>query len=137
MARSADIIGDRVVLLILREAFYGVHRFDDMLQDLNTPKSVLTDRLKRMISHGLLERFEYREDGARKRFAYRLTKKGRALAPVIVAIKEWGEGFELDAPSSIGIQHKENGKWLRLLPVDSDGSAVDWADVALAKRNSE
>ena len=66
MAKSADIVGDRLVLLILREAFYGVQRFDDMLQDLGAPKSVLTDRLKRMINHGLLERFEYQEKGARK-----------------------------------------------------------------------
>lgn len=137
MARSAEIIGDRVVLLVLREAFYGVKRFDDMLQDLGTPKSVLTDRLKRMMSHGLLERFEYQEEGARKRFAYRLTQKGKALAPVIVAIKEWGESFTLDTPSPVDIQHKENGKWLRLRPVDEEGEVADWADVILAKRGDE
>jgi len=137
MAQSAEIIGDRIVLLILREAFYGVKRFDDMQQDLGTPKSVLTDRLKRMMAHGLLERFAYQEEGARKRFAYRLTQKGQALAPVVAAIKEWGESFALDAPSHIGIQNRENGKWLRLHPVDSEGEVVDWSNVTLARRDDE
>ncbi|WP_310620518.1 winged helix-turn-helix transcriptional regulator [Flexibacterium corallicola] len=136
MATAVDTLGDRWVLLILREAFYGVQRFDDILQDLNIPKSVLTDRLKRMIESGLMERFEYQEPGTRKRAAYGLTQKGRELAPVMIALKEWGEKHALHAPSPVDIQSTGSGDWLRLHPVDSQGHLIAWEDVRLVKRTA-
>jgi DNA-binding HxlR family transcriptional regulator len=133
MARAAERIGDRWTLLILREAFYGVQRYDDMRQDLDIPRSVLTDRLKKMVADGLLERFEYQEPGDRKRFGYALTPAGRALAPVMVALTEWGERFVTKKPTPVGVRHKASGDWLHLGLLDAHDRPVEWRDAAMAK----
>ena len=59
MALSAEVLGDRWLLLILREAFYGVQRYDDMLQDLGIPRATLTDRLNKLLDLKILERHAY------------------------------------------------------------------------------
>lgn len=134
MARAAELVGDRWILLILREAFYGVQRYDDMRLDLDIPRSVLTDRLKKMVADGLLQRFEYQEQGDRKRFGYALTPTGRALAPLMVALSEWGERFVTRKPTPVGVKHKTSGEWLHLGLLDGHDRPVDWRDATMAKR---
>jgi DNA-binding HxlR family transcriptional regulator len=133
MVHAADIIGDRWVLLILREAFYGVCRFEDMRADLSIPRSALTDRLNRLVNDGFLEKFQYQEDGERKRSAYRLTNKGRSLAPILVAMTEWGMREKGIAQAHVQICDKETGEALRLRPVNSEGQSVSWRNVVLGK----
>ena len=91
---AANVIGDRWSLLIIREAFYGVKRYDDIRDDINIPRSVLTSRLKRLVEHGILEREAYREEGARTRYAYVLTKAGKELGLVLLALAQWGDKYE-------------------------------------------
>ncbi|MEX3010972.1 winged helix-turn-helix transcriptional regulator [Hoeflea sp. TYP-13] len=135
MALAAELLGDRWTLLILREAFYGVQRYDDMRQDLSIPRSVLTDRLQKLTAHGLLARFEYQEVGDRKRHAYRLTSAGRALAPVMIAMTQWGERFLIDGPSPVGITDDRSGDWLTLRLVDEGGKQVSLENARMARRS--
>ena len=86
-------MGDRWTLLILREAFYGVRRFDSMQRDLEIPRTVLSGRLARLVKLGLIRRQAYREKGHRARHEYRLTKKGRDLYPALVALMQWGDRY--------------------------------------------
>ena len=88
VARALDVIGDRWSLLILRDAFYGVRRFDDFREDLGVARNILTDRLQKMVAHGVMERVQY--DERPPRFEYKLTDKGRDLLPVVLTMMRWG-----------------------------------------------
>ncbi len=80
VAQSLEIIGEWWTLLILRDAFLGVRRFEDFVERLGISRNVLTNRLDTLVDAGVLERRPY--DEARGRYDYVLTDKGRALWPV-------------------------------------------------------
>ena len=134
MARAAELVGDRWMLLILREAFYGVQRYDDMLQDLGLSRAILTDRLNRLTALGILVRFPYREVGDRERHAYRLTEPGRALAPVMIALTQWGEAHVTGEPAPIAVCDRETGRDVRLELVDAAGKVVAMEDAVMRRR---
>jgi len=94
IGRALDVLGERWTLLVLREAFYGVRRFDDFARALGCGRGVLSDRLKSLVAANVLERREYREPGRRARSEYQLTDKGRDLFPAIVALSQWSERWD-------------------------------------------
>lgn len=134
MALAAEIIGDRWTLLILREAFYGVSRYDDMRADLDAPRSMLSDRLARLVENGLMTRRAYREPGDRERHAYVLTEAGRALALTLVALTQWGEKWVIGRPAPVKLVDRATGKALRAALLDKDGTEADIARARLVKR---
>jgi len=89
IARTLEIVGERWTLLVLRDAFLGIRRFDDFQRDLGVARNVLADRLGRLVHEGILERRRYRERP--ERFEYRLTAKGRDLWPVLHSLVTWGD----------------------------------------------
>src|SRR5215470_19045176 len=84
-------IGEKWAFLVLREAFNGVRRFDDMQRRTGAPRQVLSDRLARLVERGLLRKVPYQERGQRSRQEYRLTEAGLDLYPVLVALMQWGD----------------------------------------------
>ena len=93
VAQSLEVIGEWWTLLILRDAFLGVTRFDDFASRLGIARNVLTARLDTLVDNDVLDRVPY--DEARGRYDYRLTDKGRALLPVLTAIRQWGDEWIL------------------------------------------
>lgn len=93
VARTLDVIGDRWTVLVLRDAFYGLRRFDDFVADLGIARNILTDRLNRLVEHGVLVKQRYEERPPR--YEYRLTDKGRDLLPVVLALAAWGDRWTL------------------------------------------
>lgn len=91
ITRSMGVLGERWTILILRDAFDGLTRFDDFRQSLGVAPDVLSARLATLVEHGVLEKVEYREQGERRRYAYALTDAGRELLPVLMALQEWGD----------------------------------------------
>jgi DNA-binding HxlR family transcriptional regulator len=89
IARSLEVVGERWTLLVLRDAFLGIRRFDDFQRDLGVARNVLADRLARLVGEGILERRRYQERP--ERFEYRLTAKGRDLWPILHALASWGD----------------------------------------------
>ena len=89
IAQSLEIVGEWWTLLILRDAFLGVRRFDDFVERLGISRNILTNRLDTLVATGILERRPY--DEARGRYDYLLTDKGRALWPVMTALRQWGD----------------------------------------------
>jgi DNA-binding HxlR family transcriptional regulator len=82
-------MGDRWTLLVIRDLFLGRSRFREFsASPEGIPTNILSDRLERLLQHGIVEQFPA-QDGS-KRFAYRLTNKGRALGPVVKAMRDWG-----------------------------------------------
>lgn len=89
IARTLDIIGDRWTMLILRDLLFGSTRFNELLQGSpGLPSKLLSDRLKKLERHGLIERVVYSQHPLRAE--YHLTEEGRSLEPVLYAIAVWG-----------------------------------------------
>jgi DNA-binding HxlR family transcriptional regulator len=89
IGRATSMLGDRWILLILRDATIGVTRFDEFRDHLGIADNILAARLRRLVEGGLLVRVPYR-DGRRTRQEYRLTQAGADLAPVLRALADWG-----------------------------------------------
>ncbi|MFK0162560.1 winged helix-turn-helix transcriptional regulator [Rhizobium sp. NPDC090279] len=88
-ARSLDVIGDWWSLLIVRDAFDGLTRFGEFQKSLGIAKNILTDRLRTLVTSGILELVPAGDSGAR--MEYRLTAMGKDLFPVMVALRQFGE----------------------------------------------
>jgi DNA-binding HxlR family transcriptional regulator len=100
VACSLDVVGDRWTLLIIRDLVLGRTRFRDFAASPEgIPTNILSERLERLLQHEIVEQ-KPADDGT-KRFAYRLTKKGKALLPVLKAIRDWGLTWEKGARASI------------------------------------
>jgi DNA-binding HxlR family transcriptional regulator len=100
LARALETLGERWTLLIVRDAFFGVRRFNDFQSHLDVPKAVLSDRLTGLVEHGILER---RPDPDRAgRHVYELTAAGRDLWPVLHSLLVWG-GRHRDTNSRVFI----------------------------------
>jgi DNA-binding HxlR family transcriptional regulator len=91
IGRAMEILGEKWTVVVLREVFTGVRRFDDMRERTGIPRQVLTNRLASLVGRGILRREPYREPGARTRYEYRLTEMGFDLYPVLVAVLDWGD----------------------------------------------
>ncbi|MBV9206108.1 MAG: helix-turn-helix transcriptional regulator [Actinobacteria bacterium] len=112
---AVSIIGERQTFLVLREAFNGVRRFDDMQRRTGMPRQVLSQRLARLVDEGLLRKVPYQESGQRGRAEYRLTDKGLGLYPVLVALLQWGDRYAVGpAGPPIQLRHRDCGEPVRL-----------------------
>jgi DNA-binding HxlR family transcriptional regulator len=89
LARTLAVIGDRWTLMILRDAFLRVRRFEDFEKSLKIARRVLSERLALLVEHGILAKVAYQERPTR--YEYRLTDKGLELYPAIVSLVHWGD----------------------------------------------
>jgi DNA-binding HxlR family transcriptional regulator len=119
---AVALIGEKWTFLVLREAFNGVRRFDDMRRRTGAPRQVLSDRLSRLVAHGVLRRVPYQERGQRARHEYRLTGKGLDLYPVLVALMEWGDRYATGpAGPQVRLTHRDCGAPVGLQVACADG----------------
>ena len=122
---ALDIVGEKWTFLVLREAFNGVRRFDDIRRRISAPRQILSDRLNRLVSDGLLRRVPYQEPGQRARSEYRLTEKGLELFPVIVSLLEWGNKYAASPEGPVvELTHRDCGAPVRLQLTCAEGHAV-------------
>ncbi len=89
IARSLAVLGDRWTLMVLRNAFLGIKRFDDFQTNLGVTRHVLAERLQRLVEAGVFAKVPYQQKP--ERFEYRLTEKGRDLYPVLLSLVAWGD----------------------------------------------
>ncbi|HET7720921.1 MAG TPA: helix-turn-helix domain-containing protein [Acidimicrobiales bacterium] len=113
IAASLAFVGDRWTLLILRDAFRGVRRFGDFCADLGIARNILTDRLDKLVAHGILAKVPYQERPLRHE--YRLTDKGRDLSPALVALMRWGDRWAHDGEPPTLLVHDACGAELEQL----------------------
>ncbi len=104
---TLGVIGDRWSILIVRAALRGIRRFDEFCDDLGIARPVLTERLRRLVDHGILEKHPYQERPVRHE--YRLTPAGLALSPVIVALVRWSEQYVPGAEPTTTLVHAPCG----------------------------
>lgn len=107
--QALQVLGERWTLLVLREAFFGLRRFDDFQQKIGCARNLLTSRLATLVENGVLVKVPYREDGQRERFEYRLTPRGRELYPLLQALRQWGDRWVYDGQGPLEVFHRECG----------------------------
>jgi DNA-binding HxlR family transcriptional regulator len=89
IAGALEVVGERWSLLIVRDVFLGLRRFDQIQANLGIARNVLQTRLERLIEQGVLERSLYQERPPR--YEYKLTEKGIDLWPIVVSLMQWGD----------------------------------------------
>lgn len=125
IARTTDLVGDWWTPLVLREAFAGRRRFDEIQEALGIPRAVLAARLDRLVEEGMLRRVRYEEHPPRDE--YRLTEKGRAFWDVLAAMWRWGSDWlwDDDGPPVV-LKDRATGRVVRPLMVDeATGEPLD------------
>lgn len=137
LAAAAELLGDQWVLLILREAFYGVTRFETIRAHTKITKQTLANRLKKMTELGLLCKIPYQEEGVRERYEYVLTDKSRSLTPILFSMMEWGHKNILHDSPHIALTDKESGEVLHSAFVTAGGKVVDPKNVQIAAFESQ
>jgi DNA-binding HxlR family transcriptional regulator len=131
VARTLDLVGDRWSLLIVRDAMDGARAFTDFQQRTGIARNILTDRLRRLMERGILDR-EPAESGRRQ--VYTLTQAGRDLFTVVVALRQWGERHAFASGESHSVLVDERGLELsELRPTNSLGAPVDPATASVRR----
>ncbi|MBC2874837.1 MULTISPECIES: winged helix-turn-helix transcriptional regulator [Streptomyces] len=133
VARSVDAIGDWWSLLIVRDAFDGSRRFGEFQRSLGVAKNILTARLRTLVAGGILESVPASDGSAYREYV--LTPKGRALFPVIVALRQWGEQhfFAPDEPHSELLDRRRERPLRPLEVLSADGRRLDPDDTVVHK----
>jgi len=107
IAATLAVIGDRWSLLILRDSFRGVRRFGQFQEDLGIARNLLSNRLRKLVDHGVLERVPYQERPVR--YEYRLTAKGMDLSPALISLMKWGDEWYADGQPPTVLIHDRCG----------------------------
>lgn len=122
VARTADVVGDRWSLLIIRDAMDGARSFTDFQQRTGIARNILTDRLRKLTAHGLLTQVEAPSG---KRRVYALTEAGKDLFPVIVTLRQWGERHAFDDGEPHSLLVDADGEVVPpLVPATADGTRL-------------
>ncbi|WP_139978294.1 winged helix-turn-helix transcriptional regulator [Nocardioides litoris] len=107
VARTWAVVGERWTMLVLRELFRGRRRFEVIQDQLGLGRSVLTDRLRTLVEHGVVVREPYQDSP--RRHEYRLTPKGEDLYPLLVAMIRWGDRWSTDGDPPVVLEHRGCG----------------------------
>jgi DNA-binding HxlR family transcriptional regulator len=135
VAGALSIVGDPWTLLILRDAFFGVRRFDEWQARLGVARNVLAARLKTLVDAGVLETQLYSEHPPRK--DYLLTRKGRDLRPVILALKAWGDRHVYgEGGGPLEIVHTCGHELAPKMVCAACGEAVHGRDLTMQRRSA-
>jgi len=103
----ADLVGDKWSMLVVRDVFRGVRRFDDLCADLGVARAVLAGRLRRLVEAGILIKVPYQDRPVRHE--YRLTPMGLELSPMLVALLRWGDRWLGDGEATAVLVHAPCG----------------------------
>ncbi len=135
VARTLDIVGEWWTLLILRDIFYGIRRFDVLRRHLGVSRKVLTNRLNTLVKNDILDRVRYQQKP--NRYEYRLTERGRELYPVIVALMVWGDRWLAKAGEPpVVLVDRETGEPLEPVLVSADNGLEIRHETTIAQLGS-
>lgn len=134
IARTLSVLGDRWTMLILRNCFLGIRRFDDFQSNLGVTRHVLSDRLKRLVENEILFKTPYLD--RQERFEYRLTEKGRELYPILLSMGNWADKW-MDQGRGAPVQyiHKTCGNVFKPVLTCSECGKPIYAKEVVAQLN--
>jgi DNA-binding HxlR family transcriptional regulator len=108
VARTLEVVGERWTMLILREVFLGVRRFDEIQEDLGVARNILATRLQKLVDRGVLEK-RRPDDRPNGHAEYFLTDRGLDLWPVLHSLLTWGDAHDAPAGPPMLLEHKGCG----------------------------
>ncbi|HWE66447.1 MAG TPA: helix-turn-helix domain-containing protein [Acidimicrobiales bacterium] len=108
VAQCLEVVGEWWSMLIVRDTFMGVTRFDEFQRRLGISRNILQDRLTRLVDSGVLTRVPYSEHPMRH--DYRLTDKGRDLWPILTAMRQWGDRYAAPDGPPVQVIHRACGE---------------------------
>lgn len=128
---ALEAMGERWSFLILRAAFNGLFHFEEFQSELGIARNILANRLARLVEHGILKREAMADD--RRKIEYRLTEKGAALLPTMVALRQWGERWETGVLATPVLVDERDRRPIRQVEVHGwDGRALGKGDLVWA-----
>jgi DNA-binding HxlR family transcriptional regulator len=126
---ALDVMGERWSFLILRAALNGLVHFEEFSSELGIARNILSNRLARLVDHGVLQRIPCAHD--RRKVEYRLTEKGSDLLPAMIALRQWGEKYTTKVPSNPTLVDARDNKPIRRIAIRAhDGRDIGWQDLA-------
>ena len=126
---ALEVMGERWSFLILRAAFNGLVHFEDFSSQLGIARNILSNRLARLVEHGVLERVPCEHD--RRKIEYRMTEKGSDLLPAMLALRQWGEKYTMNVPSNPVLVDKRDEQPIGPIAIRAhDGREIGWHDLA-------
>jgi DNA-binding HxlR family transcriptional regulator len=134
ISAALEVVGERWSFLILRGTFNGLHHFEEFQANLGIARNILSNRLGRLVEHGILRRDPDPDD--RRKVAYRLTEKGRDLLPVLLSLRQWGERWVSGLPSNPVLVDRLNRRPIAPITVYSEDGRpltvgdMEWVDRA-------
>ncbi|WP_188111141.1 winged helix-turn-helix transcriptional regulator [Nocardioides antri] len=129
--RTFQVVGNRTAMLLLREAFYGATRFEQLVKRVGVTEAVASQRLKELVAAGVLAKQPYREPGQRTRFEYVLTPAGHELVPVLLGLLQWGVRHLPDPTGQVAVTHDGCGAEVRAALRCADGHDVEEDEVVI------
>lgn len=134
LPQALEVMGERWSFLILRAAFNGLVHFEEFSNELGIARNILSNRLAKLVKHGILERIRSEED--RRKVEYRLTTKGHDLLPAMLALRQWGEKYTMNVPCNPVLVDSRNGKPIAPIAIRAqDGRELSWKDLAWQERD--
>lgn len=133
VARGLSVLGDRWTMMVVRDCFLGIRRFDQMQQRLGITRHVLADRLRKLETAGVLRREPYQDRPVR--YEYRLTERGKALYPILVTLIDWAEdNVPPKTQTAMTILSQETGQPIAPILVDANtGTPITHRNVTVRK----
>jgi len=131
---ALEVMGERWSFMILRAAFNGVSHFEEFLGVLGIARNILSNRLGRLVEHGIMRRDPCADD--RRKVEYRLTDKGEDLLPAMLALRQWGERYGLGVPSNPVLVDKRDRRPIGRISVRGhDDRVLTWRELQWQDRS--
>lgn len=130
---ALEVMGERWSFMILRAAFNGLHHFEEFLGALGIARNILSNRLARLVEHGIMKREPLPDD--RRKIEYRLTEKGFDLLPAMLALRQWGEKYGIGIPSNPVLCDDRDGQPIGTIGIRAhDGRALTYHELTWRDR---
>ena len=131
---ALEVMGERWSFMILRAAFNHVRHFEEFLDELGIARNILSNRLSRLVEHGILKREHCADD--RRRIEDRLTDKGRDLLPAMLALRQWGEKYGCATPNIPVLCDDRDGRAIAPIAIHAaDGRVLDPSELTWRERS--
>ncbi len=131
---ALEVMGDRWSFMILRAAFNGICHFEHFLESLGIARNILANRLSRLVEEEIMQRQTCEHD--RRKVEYRLTEKGIALLPALLALRQWGEKYGLGVASNPVLTDRRDGQPIEPIAIQAhDGRKLTWHDLQWLDRS--
>lgn len=134
LPQALEVMGERWSFMILRASFNGLKHFEEFLTELGIARNILSNRLAKLVEHGILKREPCEDD--RRKIEYRLTEKGFDLLPAMVALRQWGQkyGSEFVAEDPVLVDERDRLPVGPVSMLSHDGRILDHLGLNLIKR---